>query len=92
MNKSGNMVAAGVGPQLEQLRQWYDIVARGVEQGSEAQDCLERVVVAVDAFNDSVARDDPDDLVKTFDIAVALLKVAAAARPRRLRPREQDES
>ena len=71
-----------VGPQLKQLRQWYDVIAEGVEPGSEAQDCLDRVVVAIDIFNDSLSRDDTDSIIKTFDAALTALKVAAAARPR----------
>jgi hypothetical protein len=77
------MVEETFGAQLKQLRQWYDVVSRGVEPGSEAHDCLERFVVAVDVFNDSTARDDTDHIIKTFDTAVALLKDAASARPRR---------
>lgn len=77
------MVEEACGPQLEQLRQWYDVVARGVEPGSEAHDCLERFVVAVEVFNDATARDDTDHIIQTFDAAVALLKDAASARPRR---------
>jgi hypothetical protein len=77
------MVEATLAPQLEQLRQWYDVVARGVEHGSEAHDCLERYAAAVDVFNDLMTRGDADDIIKTYDTAVALLKVAAAARPRR---------
>jgi hypothetical protein len=83
VERRGEMVEETFGPQLEQLRQWYDVVARGVEPGSEAHDCLERFVVAVDVFNDSTARDDTDHIIKTFDAAVALLKDAASARPRR---------
>jgi hypothetical protein len=77
------MVEETFEPQLKQLKHWYDVVARGVEPGSEAYDCLERYVIAIDAFNDSTARDDTDHITKTFDAAVALLKDAAAARPRR---------
>lgn len=83
VDRRDEMVKETFGPQLEQLRQWYDVVARGVEPGSEAHDCLERFVVAVDVFNDSTARDDTDHIIKTFDAAVALLKDAASARPRR---------
>jgi hypothetical protein len=83
VDRRDEMVEETFGPQLEQLRQWYDVVARGVEPGSEAHDCLERFVVAVDVFNDSTARDDTDHIIKTFDAAVALLKDAASARPRR---------
>jgi hypothetical protein len=82
-SRRDEMVEETFGPQLEQLRQWYDVVARGVEPGSDAHDCLERFVVAVDVFNDSTARDDTDHIIKTFDAAVALLKDAASARPRR---------
>jgi hypothetical protein len=77
------MVEETYGPQLQQLWPWYDVVARGVEPGSEAHVCLERFVVAVDAFNDSIARDDTGHIRETFDTAVALLKDAASARPRR---------
>jgi hypothetical protein len=83
VDSRGDIVTETCGPQLEQLRQWYDVVAQGVEHGSEAHEYLERVVVAVDVFNDSLVRDDTDKIVATFDAAVALLKVAAAARPRR---------
>ena len=83
VGRRDEMVKETFEPQLEQLRQWYDVVARGVELGSEAHDCLERFVVAVDVFNDSTARDDTDHIIKTFDAAVALLKDAASARPRR---------
>ncbi len=78
----GEMVESTFRPKLEQLRQWYGIVARGVEPGSEAHECLERFVVAVDVFNDAIAQDDTDHMIKTFDTAVALLKDAASARPR----------
>lgn len=78
----GEMVEATFRPKLEQLRQWYGIVARGVEPGSEAHECLERFVVAVDVFNDAISQDDTDHMIKTFDTAVALLKDAASARPR----------
>ncbi len=78
----GEMVETTFRPNLEQLRQWYDIVARGVEPGSEAHECLERFVVAVDVFNDAISQDDTDYMIKTFDTAVALLKDAASARPR----------
>ena len=83
VDQRSDMIEETVGLQLRQLRQWYDIVARGVEPGSDAQDCLERVAVAIDVFNDSLSRDDTDSTIKTFDAAVASLKVAAAARPRR---------
>lgn len=83
VERRNEMVEETCGPQLEQLRQWYDVVARGVEPGSEAHDCLERFVVAVDVFNESTARDDTDHIIQTFDAAVALLKDAASARPRR---------
>ena len=76
------MVEETYGPQLEKLRQWHDIVARGVEPESEAHECLERFVAAVDVFNDAIAENDVDYIIKTFDTAVALLKDAAAARPR----------
>ncbi len=78
----GEMVETTFRPQLEQLRQWYGIVARGVEPGSEAHECLERFVVVFDIFNDAIARDDTDHMIETFDTAVSLLKVAASARPR----------
>lgn len=78
-----NRMEETFGPQLDQLWQWYDIVARGVEPESEADDCLERFVVAVDVFNGAIAQDDTDHIMETFDAAVALLKDAAAARPRR---------
>lgn len=81
--RKGDMVEETFGPQLKQLWQWYDVVARGVEPGSEAHDCLERFVVAVDVFNDTIARDDTDHIIETLDTAVSLLKDAAAARPRR---------
>ena len=77
------MVEETFRPQLDQLWQWYGVVARGVEPGSEAHECLERFVVAVDVFNNSMADDDTDRIVETFDTAVALLKDAASARPRR---------
>ncbi len=76
------MVETTFRPKLEQLRQWYGIVARGVESGSEAHECLERFVVAFDTFNDAMAQDDTDQMIETFDTAVALLKDAALARPR----------
>ena len=78
-----NRMEETFGPQLDQLWQWYEIVARGVEPKSEADDCLERFVVAVDVFNGAIAQDDTDHIIETFDAAVALLKDAAAARPRR---------
>lgn len=81
--RKGAMVEETFGPQLDQLWQWYDVVARGVEPGSEAHACLERFVVAVGVFNDSMAGDDTDHIIATFDTAVALLKDAASARPRR---------
>lgn len=81
--RKGTMVEETFGPQLDQLWQWYDVVARGVEPESEAHACLERFVVAVGVFNDSMARDDTDHIIATFDTAVALLKDAASARPRR---------
>ena len=70
-------------PKFEQLGQWYRVVARGVEPGSEAHEWLEQFVVAVDAFNDAITRDDTDHMIETFDTAIALLKAAALARPRR---------
>ncbi len=76
------MVETTFRPKLEQLRQWYGIVARGVESGSEAHEYLERFVVAFDTFNDAIAQDDTDHMIHTFDMAVALLKDAASARPR----------
>jgi len=78
----GTTVETTFRPKLEQLRQWYGIVARGVEPGSEAHECLERFVVAFDTFNDAIAQDDTDQMIETFDTAVALLKDAASARPR----------
>ena len=39
VGRRDEMVKETFGPQLEQLRQWYDVVARGVEPGSEAHDC-----------------------------------------------------
>ncbi len=83
VDQRSEMMQETVGPQLKQLRQWYDVVARGVEPESEAHDCLGRVVVAIDVFIDSLSRDDTDRTIKTFDAAVASLKVAAAARSRR---------
>ena len=76
------MVEEAYGPQLKQLRQWHDVVARGVEPASEAQECLERFIAAVDVFNDAIAHNDVDYIIETYDTAVALLKAAAAARPR----------
>jgi hypothetical protein len=76
------MIETTFRPKLEQLRQWYGIVARGVEPGSEAHECLERFVVAFDTFNDTIAQDDTDQIIETFDTAVSLLKDAALARPR----------
>jgi hypothetical protein len=81
--RQGEVLEETFGPQLDQLWQWYNVVARGVEPGSEAHACLERFVVAVDVFNDSTARADTDRMIKTFDMAVEVLKDAAAARPRR---------
>lgn len=78
----GEMVETTFRPKLDQLWQWYAIVARGVEPDSEAHECLERFVAAVDVFNDAIARDDTDHMIKTFDMAVVLLKEAALARPR----------
>jgi hypothetical protein len=78
----GKMVEITFRPKLEQLRQWYGVVAQGVESGSEAHECLERFVVAFDTFNDAIAQDDTDQMIETFDTAVALLKDAASARPR----------
>jgi hypothetical protein len=83
VDQKSEIMEETAGPQLKQLRQWYDVVARGVEPGSEASDCLERTVVAIDIFNNSLSREDTDRTIKTFDVAVASLKVAAAARPRR---------
>ena len=80
--RKGNRVEDTFGPKLEQLWQWYDVVARGVEPGSEAHNCLEQFVAAVEVFNDSTVRDDTDHIIKTYDAAVALLKDAASARPR----------
>lgn len=76
------MVEETYGPQLDQLQQWYDVVARGVEHGSEAYDCLERFAIAVDVLNHWIALDDTDNVIEAFDMAVDLLKGAAAARPR----------
>ena len=70
-------------PKFEQLGQWYRIVARGVDPGSEAHEWLERFVVAVDAFNDAITRDETEQMIETYDTAIALLKTAALARPRR---------
>lgn len=81
--RKGDVVEKTFGPRLDQLWHWYDVVARGVEPGSEAHTCLERFVVAVDLFNDSTVRDDTDRMIETFDMAVELLKNAALARPRR---------
>jgi hypothetical protein len=81
--RQGEVREETFGLQLDQLRQWYDVVARDVEPGSEAHTCLERFVVAVDVFNDSTARDDTDRMIETFDMAVEVLKDAASARPRR---------
>jgi hypothetical protein len=81
--RQGEVREETFGPQLDQLRQWYEVVARGVEPGSEAHECLERFVVAVDVFNDATARDDTDRMIETFDMAVEVLKGAASARPRR---------
>jgi hypothetical protein len=85
VDQTNEMMEETVGPQLKQLRQWYDVVARGVEPGSAAYDCLERAVVAIDVFHNSLSREDTGHAIKTFDVAVASLKVAAAARPRRER-------
>lgn len=76
------MVEETYGPQFEKLQQWHDVVARGVEPESEADKCLERFVAAVGFFNDAIAQNDVDDVIKTFDTAVELLKVAAEARHR----------
>jgi hypothetical protein len=81
--RQGEVLEETFGPRLDQLREWYDIVARGVEPGSEAHTCLQRFVVAVDVFNNSTARDDTDHMIETFNMAVEVLKEAAAARPRR---------
>ena len=78
----GEMAETTFRPKLEQLQQWYGIVARGVEPGSEAHECLERFVVAFNTFNDAIVQDDTDQMIETFDTAVALLKDAASARPR----------
>jgi hypothetical protein len=80
--RKGDMVKKTFGPQLEQLWQWYDVVARGVEPGSEARKCLDQFIVAIDDFNDSMTQDDTDHIIETFDTAVALLKDAASARHR----------
>jgi hypothetical protein len=69
--------------QLDQLRQWYEVVARGAEPSSEAYECLQQFVVAVDVVNDSTAQDNTDRMIEMFDTAVELLKDAASARPRR---------
>jgi hypothetical protein len=81
--RQGDVLETTFGPHLDQLRQWYDIVARGVEAGSEAHECLQRFVVAVDVFNDSTAQDNTDRMIETFDMAIEVLKDAASARPRR---------
>lgn len=79
----GNMMEETFGPKLKQMWEWYEVVARGVEPGSEAHECLERFVAAVDVCNDSMAQNDTDHIIKTFNTAIALLKDAALARPRR---------
>ena len=76
------MVEETYGPQLYQLQQWHDVVARGVEHGSEAYECLERFAIAVDDLNHWIAMDNTDNVIEAFDMAVDLLKDAAAARPR----------
>ncbi len=76
------MVEETYGPQLKKLRQWHYVVARGVEPESEAHECLERFVTAVGVFNDAIAQNDVDDIIRRFDTAVELLKGAAAARHR----------
>ena len=76
------MVEETYGPQLDQLRQWHDVVVRGVEHGSEAYKCLERFAIVVDALNHWIVMDDTDKVIEAFDMAVDLLKDAAAARPR----------
>jgi hypothetical protein len=76
------MVEETYGPHLVQLQQWYDVVVRGVEQGSEADACLNRFIIAVDILNDWIAVDDTDNAIEAFDMAVELLKDATAARPR----------
>lgn len=81
--QKGDVLEETFGPQLDQLRQWYDVVARDVEPGSEAHTYLQRFVVAVDVFNDSTTRDDTDRIIETFDMAVEVLKDAASARHRR---------
>lgn len=86
--RKGDVVEETFSPRLDQLWHGYHIVARGVEPGSEAHECLERFVVAVDLFNDATVRDDTDFMVETFDRAVDLLKSAALARPRRCQPQD----
>jgi hypothetical protein len=81
--RKGQMVEETFGPQLKQLWQWYGVVAKGVEPGSEAHTCLERFVAAVDVVNNSIAADDTDRIIETFDTTLALLKDAALARHRR---------
>lgn len=81
--RKGDMIEETFGPRLDQLWHWYDVVARGVEPGSAAHECLEQFVVAVDIFNDATVRDDTDRIIETFDMALDLLKNAALARPRR---------
>lgn len=77
-----NIVEKTYGPQLDQLQQWYNVVARGVEHGSEAHEYLERFSIAVDVLNHWITKDDTDNVIEAFDMAVDLLKGAAAARPR----------
>ena len=81
--RKGGVVEETFGPQLDQLWSGYEVVAQGVEVGSEAHECLERFVIAVDLFNDATLQDDTDDIVERFDIAIDLLKRAALARHRR---------
>ena len=81
--KQGDVAEATFGPRLAQLWSGYDVVAQGVESGSEAHECLERFVVAVDLFNDATVQDDTDYIVERFDMAIDRLKCAALARHRR---------
>lgn len=81
--KKGDVMEETFGPRLDQLWYGYDVVAQGVESGSDAHECLERFVVAVDRFNDATVQNDTDDIIEKFDMALDLLKCAALARHRR---------
>ena len=81
--RKGKTMEETFAPQLKQLWQWYEVVSRGVEPESEADDYLEQFTIAVDVFDDAIAQGDTDYIIEVFDTAVALLKDAAAARPRR---------